>query len=118
MSELVWPSSSATLANPVASRMSLARAISMPKGHRLRVSVRESFVGGVGEEQFSPVHRQRGERLAAQSELFRDLVAQQPAQAGADAGQLLGAARRNGVPPEEPFEQGQQFWRCHELASR
>ena len=86
--------------------------------HGLSVAVGEPLVGGLGEEQLAPVHGERRESRAAQGQLLGDFIAQQAAEAGADAGQVLGAARRNGHPAEELLEQTQQARRGLQRVAR
>src|SRR5208283_467836 len=59
------------------------------------------------------------ERFAFQGQLLGYFFTQQPAEPGADAGQILGVARRNGLPTEEFLEQTQQArWRLKLVAGR
>lgn len=81
------------------------------KSHGLGVAVGKAFVGGVGEQDFAPVGREFGEGLAAEGELLGDFIAEQTAEAGADAGEFLGRARRDGFPAEEFLEETEQAGR-------
>ena len=86
--------------------------------HGLGVAVGEGLVVRLGEEKLAPIRRQRSERCTFQSQLLGHFIPQQPAEAGADASQFFGVARRNGFPTEESLEQAQQARRRLKFVAR
>lgn len=86
-----------------------------PKCHGLGVAVGKAFIGGFGEEDFPPVSGEVCEGLAAECELLGHFIAKQAAEPGADAGELLGGARRDGFPAEEFLEEAEEARRSLEL---
>ena len=87
------------------------------EGDGLRVAVGELRVRGFGEKQLAPIDGERGQGGAFQRELFGHLLPQEATEARAHFRQLLGVARRDGLPAQEVFDEAQQFGRRGEACA-
>ena len=70
------------------------------------------------KQQFAPIGRECREGVALRGQRLGDLIAQQPAQPGADLGQFLGRGGRDDYPAEEESEQCLQAVTWCELVAR
>src|ERR1035438_2357385 len=78
------------------------------EGDCLCVSVGETLIGCVWEEQLAPVGCQRSECFALEFELFCDFVAQKPTETRSRVGQIPCTLGRDRFPPEEGLKQRHQ----------
>src|SRR5260221_12554848 len=88
------------------------------EGDCLGVSVCESLVSSIGEQQLPPIRRERGERFTTHGELLCHFVAQEATKASSSVSQISCIPGRRRLPTQKALEEIQKAGRRFQFVAR